>query len=279
MNKTLFFKSLASAIPQYCNDILVWLYNFEVSKLVTQYLYNAALIYQHAMELNHWNTVARMSGPTLDSLSSECRKFTRQNYIHWDYPQTMKNISYRQHSLQNRLNQYTTMSRCYVGRISYIGLSKEATVALDRASNTMIKNNLQNYSTKLTEKLLLLQFDMEDIQLVRSFYAMLPNHEQVPILCRMKNRFMQQFSLFQKEAARSLWRLKHKSAIRATTQLRLSSQGAMEKIEADAQIHFANALNKSQRLHDQQMHLTILARLDNVEKRNQQLLQFQRSNF
>lgn len=124
-------------------------------------------------------TVARMTEPVLTLLTRECRKFIRQNYIHWDYPQTTKNIQHRQHLILNRLNQYRTMSNHSLRGIFCIGLSKKATDILHQAANAMIQADFRNYCTKLDDKLNLLQYDMKDIQLVSSFYKMFPNHAQV----------------------------------------------------------------------------------------------------
>ena len=179
MGKSLFLESLANSVPQYRQDIVAWLSDSKIFKFVQQHVRHAALIYQHEIELKHWDTVACMVEPVLTLLKRECRQFIRQNYIHWDYPQTMQNIKHRQRLLRNRLNQSRTMPNQSMKSLSCIGLSKTATDVLHQAVNTMIQTDFPNYCNKLNQKLILLQYDMDDIKLVRSFYRMQPNHAQV----------------------------------------------------------------------------------------------------
>ena len=172
-------ESLANALPDHQNDIMEWLADSKVFNFVKQQVHQAALIYQYEIELNYWNSVADAAGPALALLSTQSRGFTRDNYIHWDYPQTMQNIQHRQQLIYNKLRTCQTPWNHQAKYPTSIGITKACLDIIHQGSNNMIQAGLQHFSTKLNEKLIILDYDIHDIQLVKSFYDMLPNPEQV----------------------------------------------------------------------------------------------------
>ena len=179
MGRSLFQESLANAIPQYRHDILLWLANPQVFNFVKQLVHDAAALYHSGMELHCWNAMIAVAGSTLAQLSSESRDFTRKNYIHWGYPQTERNIRHRQQEIQKRMNQFTAKLNAQMERQNGIGMTAESMEIIRQASNTMIEGHFRRLYVKLNDKLILLQYDMYDIQLAKSFYGMFPNGEQV----------------------------------------------------------------------------------------------------
>ena len=179
MVRSLFQESLANAIPHHRHDILLWLKNPKIFNFVKQLVHDAAVIHQSEMELNYWNAVLDAAGSTFALLLSESRGLTRKNYIHWDYPQTEQNIRHRQQLIQNRMNQYKAKLSVQMEKQTGIGMTAESMEIIRQASNAMIEVHLRIFYAKLNEKLILLQYDMYDVQLVKSFYDMFPNEEQV----------------------------------------------------------------------------------------------------
>ena len=179
MGRSLFQESLANAIPQNRHDILLWLANSKVFNFVKQLVHKAAVIYHSDMELHYWNAMIAAAGSTLVQLSSESRDFTRKNHIHWAYPQTERNIRHRQQEIQKRMNQFTAKLNAQMERQHGIGMTADSMEIIRQASNAMIEGHFRRLYVKLNDKLILLQYDLYDIQLAKSFYGMFPNEEQV----------------------------------------------------------------------------------------------------
>lgn len=175
MSRSLLQESLAHALPDHRNDIMAWLTNSTLFNFVKEQVQQAALIYQYEIELNYWNSVADVAEPALALLSTEARGFTRDNYIRWDYPQTTQNVQHRQRLTHNKLERCQTPWK----HSTFIGISEACLNILRQASNNLIQADFRRFSDKLNEKLIILEYDVHDIQLVKSFYAMLPNREQV----------------------------------------------------------------------------------------------------
>lgn len=179
MGRSLFQESLANAIPQYQQDIRLWLANPKVFNFVKQLVHNATVVYHSEMELHYWNAMITAAGSTLALLSSESRDFTRKNYVHWDYPQTERNIRHRQQGIQNRMNQFKAKLSAHMEHQTGIGMTAESMEIIRQASNAMIEVHFRMLYVKLNDKLILLQYDLYDVHLVKSFYDMFPNEAQV----------------------------------------------------------------------------------------------------
>ena len=87
----------------------------------------------------------------------------------------MQNVQHRQRLTHNKLEQCQTPWK----HSTFIEISEVCLDILHQASNNLIKADFRRFSDKLSEKLIILEYDVHDIQLVKSFYAMLPNREQV----------------------------------------------------------------------------------------------------
>ena len=173
-------ESLANALPDRHDDIMEWLADSKVFNFVKQQVYQASLIYQYEIELNYWNSVTDAAGPVLAMLSTESRRFTKENYIHWDCPQTMQNIQHRQRLIHSKLKTCQTPWNHHTKHLTFIGITTACLDIIHQASKNLLQADFRPYSVKLNEKLIILDYDIHDIQLVKSFYDMLPNREQVP---------------------------------------------------------------------------------------------------
>ena len=182
MGRSFFQELLANALPQHRDKILVWLTNPKVFNFLKQQVHNAALIYQSEMELLYWQSVMTALRPVLPSLLSKSRAFTRDNFIHWDYTRTEQNIQHRQQLIKNKINQYTTKLNEQMKKHKGTGMKAESMEIINQASSTMIQTGFQNFHTKLEEKLILSKYDAYDVHLVKSFYNMVPNEDQVCII-------------------------------------------------------------------------------------------------
>ena len=145
------------------------------------------------------------------------------------------------------------------------------------ASKNLIQTHRRRFSTKLNEKLIILDYNIHDIQLAKSLYDMLPNREQVNTDWLGTFEFISSHNahFFQIDAVRRLWRLKYKSGKRATIQQPMAFPGQAADHPCNENVYYQPALKLANDLISTSMHNIVQARLRNMDKRNHQIHTFQ----
>ncbi len=184
----LFKHLLAKNIPCYCNKIRQWLTNDQLLQFIRQRAELMNVISQLNIEHDYWTYVLNLDMPAMHWLSTISKNVKQRNYINWDYPRTVENILHRKRIIENKLLKTENDLNVYLQQQQTVQFfhQMQNKTSIDHAMNiiskalvVMIRNGLHQLHTNFEHKKILLQFDVNDVHLVKSFYDLNPTEEQV----------------------------------------------------------------------------------------------------
>ena len=181
------------------------------------------IIFQLEIEQDYWAHVTDFAKPVLYWLSTAAQNVTRKNSIHWDYPRIEHNIRHRQEIIENKLYRARTDLNTLLQRQILHPSPENSIQVINQALASLIRNNLHRLHSKFEQKKAILQFDMNDVHLVQSFYGLNPTEEQVYI--SFVNILISTniiFVCFQISYAQKIWKGKMKSNKRAISEAKTS---------------------------------------------------------
>jgi hypothetical protein len=182
--KNLLFKS----IPCYHHhQIQQWLTNVEILRFIRQRAELMNVMSELNIEHDYWTYVLNLGMPAMVWLSTITRNLKHRNYINWDYPWTVDNVLHRQNIIENKLVKVENdlsvhlqqQSDLFCEQIQNKTSIDHVMTIVSKALVVMIHNGLHQLRTNFEHKKILLQFDVNDVHLVKSFYDLNPSEEQV----------------------------------------------------------------------------------------------------
>ena len=166
-----------------------WLSNVTILRFTQERAALLSTVSQLEIEEEYWNHIATLiTKPTVIWLSEIPKDVIKQNSINWDSTKTSLNIEQRRTMIKNQLQQ--AQHRLYNHRrpphLSYLQMG--STISQDQAMNIilsallhLVQDNLQYLRMNFEHKRIFLELDMNDAQMVKSFYDLNPTEDQVPI--------------------------------------------------------------------------------------------------
>ena len=162
---------------------------FEMLQYIQHRAQLICAILQLKIEQCYWDYTADLiTMPIVIWLSEAGKHVTKQNFINWDHTKTKENIQYRQKLIQDKLQQAEHNIRVHF-RQSYsfnwemqhkLSLGHFECIIFD-AMFSLVENSLYYFRINFEQKAVLLDFDIKDAHLIKSFYDLNPTEEQVCI--------------------------------------------------------------------------------------------------
>ncbi|CAF2134675.1 unnamed protein product, partial [Rotaria magnacalcarata] len=134
--------------------------------------------------LYYWETITDSVPIEIIWLSNIPKDTTRINSINWAYPRTIENLNKRQTIIQNKLKEIQHQLMIHVNQESFIArssISKSIDLInlIDTAIREFVHQGQQRLRTMYGEQKLILEFDHNDLRLVKSLYSLNPTNEQL----------------------------------------------------------------------------------------------------
>lgn len=181
---------LTKVIPSYYqNQIEHLLTNLTILEVIQQRAQLMCTVFQLKIEQYYWNYVSNLiSMPIVIWLSEVGKHFTKQNSINWDHTKTHLNVQRRQNIINEKLQQaennlifhlqqpylYYDDRQDQTSMVHFINIISDAL-------HILVDNNLYYLRINFEQKKILLNFDITDAYLVKSFYDLNLTEEQVSI--------------------------------------------------------------------------------------------------
>ncbi len=176
---------LCKAIPRYRHQINQCLTDRKLLSFIQQYAHLMCTIFQFEMEKDYWKHVINELLFVVNWLLRMSEDLTKRYSINWDCPRTEHNIRHRQRLTENKLDQANRELYLHLQQYSSNWLIPDNTLIhqimtiISQALTVLVKNCLQKLHTSFEEKEILMQFDVYDVYLLKSFYDLNPTEEQV----------------------------------------------------------------------------------------------------
>lgn len=186
-----FLDVLIKVIPSPFHNLLEdWLTNLTMLRFIQQRTELTCAVFQLQIEQEYWNYIADLiKMPLVIWLVEVSQNFTRQNSLNWDHSKTKRNVEHRQKIIQSRLrlaerNVHIHLQQPYPfhDEIKNETLEAKFIEVISKAIDTIVGISLRYFRINFEQKRTLLQFDIGDAHLVKSFYDLNPTEEQV-IIC------------------------------------------------------------------------------------------------
>lgn len=184
----LFKHILSKYISCYRKKIHQWLTNPKLLQFIRQRAELMNVISQLNIEQDYWTYVLNLGMPAMHWLSTINKNVKQRNYINWDYPRTVDNVLHRKKIVENKLLNAKDDLNVYLQQPVQLFDQLQNNTSIDHAMNIisealviMIDNGLHSLHTNFQHKKILLNFDVNDVHLVKSFYDFNPTEEQVYI--------------------------------------------------------------------------------------------------
>lgn len=185
------FKSMLTKMIPFCyqNFVEQWLTNFTILEILQHRAQLMSNIVQLKIECDYWSYVSNLINmPIIIWLSEAGKDFSKKNSINWDHTKTTSNIQHRQyiiheklHEAENNLNFHLQQSYLHYGNIQDQFFMVHFIDIITNALHNLIDNNLYYLRINFEQKKLLLNFDINDVHIVKSFYDLNPTETQVSI--------------------------------------------------------------------------------------------------
>ncbi|CAF1565062.1 unnamed protein product, partial [Rotaria sordida] len=111
---------------------------------------------------------------------------TEKNFINWDHSKTKLNIQYQQNLIRNKLQRLEINLYNYLQRYSSNLKMNDDKISFEQWMNiicnalfVLMQNDLHHFNTNFEQKKILFTYDINDGNLVKSFYDLNPIEEQV----------------------------------------------------------------------------------------------------
>ncbi|CAF1241622.1 unnamed protein product [Rotaria sordida] len=241
-----------------------WLTDFTMLQFLQQRAELMCTVLQLKIEQDYWNDIANLiTIPVVVWLSEAGKDITKQNSINWDHTKTKINIQHRQKIIENKLQQTEYNLNIHLQQPCPFNCEIYNKTSMDHFLNiisnvlvTLVENSLYYLYTNFEQKKILLNFDITDANLVKSFYDLNPTVEQIVIVRKIWRD--------QLELCKKVIRQKKKNRSSSIYQQIAWKNGAA--LEQDPLL-----LNG---LFSASMYQIIQDRLKNMKKRTKQLLGF-----
>ncbi|CAF1383884.1 unnamed protein product [Rotaria sordida] len=274
-----FKRLLCKTIPTDHYQIQQWLASTEILQFSQQLAIFICTSFQLKIEEDYWYYIGNLNMPVVAWLSEVSKDVTEKNFINWDHSKTKLNIQYQQNLIRNKLQRLEINLYNYLQRYSSNLKMNDDKISFEQWMNiicnalfVLMQNDLHHFNTNFEQKKILFTYDINDANLVKSFYDLNPIEEQV-------------------YSTQQIWRSKLRACEKVISQQKkrwsMSDQVMVKgiipgnrSITNMKQNEFDNDGNdqKNQLLYMEcfppSMRAIIQARLDNIEQRAQQIIKF-----
>ncbi|CAF1581224.1 unnamed protein product, partial [Adineta steineri] len=209
------------------------LMNFTMLKFIQQRAQFMCDVFQLKIEHDYWNYINNLTNvPVVVWLLEISKDIIRQNSINWDHTKTKANIERRREMIQYKLQQAENHLHMHLQQPYPLSCQMETKTAMNHAMNiilnaliVLVQNSLSPFHTNFKQKIILLEFDIYDVHLVKSFYALNPTMEQI-------------------STVQKIWRTKLQSRQKAVEESKFSSLRTAEyDLTDDELLEFCNSDN------------------------------------
>lgn len=184
----LFKNLLTKYLLSHHQKIRQWLANVRVVQFFRQRAVLMRDMFQLKIEADYWASVLDLGTPAMTWLSTIVKNLKQQNKINWDYPRTVENVLHRQKIIQKKLLQAEKDLHAHLQQ----RLPEECCAQMENKTSlndmmhaifqgliTLIQNDLKEFHTGFEHKKILLKFDVNDVNHVKTFYDLNPTEDQV----------------------------------------------------------------------------------------------------
>ncbi|CAF3650230.1 unnamed protein product [Adineta steineri] len=241
-----------------------WLVNFTLLKFIQQRAQLLCDVFQLKIEDDYWKYMNNLTNmPVVIWLLEISKDIIRQNSINWDHTKTKANIERRREMIHSKLQRAENHLHMHLQQPYPLSCQMDTKTAMDHSMNIIInaliilvQNSLSPFRTNFKQKKILLEFDIHDMHLVKSFYALNPTMEQI--------------STIQK-----IWRAKLKLCQKTIRQKKKNQSSSIiyHMTTENINLNQSNVSPLTQSLSPSMSNI-IKARLENIEERTQRLLNF-----
>jgi hypothetical protein len=185
------FKDLLVKVisPSDYHQIEKWFTNFTMLPFIKQRAELICVFFQLKIEQDYWNYIANLiTMPVVIWLSQLSKEVTQKSSINWDHTKTKINIKRRQQIIRNKLRHAECNIYIHLQQPYPFYSQMKNTTSVDHLMNIIFnallivtKNSLYYFYLNFQQKKILLNFDIKDAYLVKSFYDLNPTEEQVYI--------------------------------------------------------------------------------------------------
>jgi hypothetical protein len=162
--------------------------NVKVIEFFRQRCESMCSVFQLKIEQDYWNYVENLNFPVVACLSEVSKDVKKQNYINWDHTKTKENIVHRQQIINNKLEQaeinlFVHFQQPYPldWQIQNDDSMVNSLKIIYNGLAVVLHNSLYYFHTNFEQKKILLNFDIHDAYLVKSFYDLNPTPQQVSL--------------------------------------------------------------------------------------------------
>jgi hypothetical protein len=160
--------------------------SFTVLEFLRQRAELVCTVVQLKIEQDYWNYIGNLNLPIVAWLSKVSKDVTKQNSINWDHTKTKENIAHRQKIISSKLEQaeinlfiHFQQPYPFDWQIQYKNSTDQSLKIIYNALAVALHNSLYYFHLNFEQKKILLNFDIHDAYLVKSFYDLNPTQEQV----------------------------------------------------------------------------------------------------
>jgi hypothetical protein len=187
MSRRVFKKLLSETIPRYSHQVQEILTDSGMLKYIQQRANLMCTLYRLKIEQIYWDCIATTKQPLISWLSKKSNDFTQQHSINWDHTNTKSNLQHRRKIIKIKLQQLKKYLHIHIQRhpprpqIEKQWCLQHTLGFIDEALHILTRKGLNDFAFNLERKTGIFEYDMNDIQIVKYFYDLNPNQEQVSI--------------------------------------------------------------------------------------------------
>lgn len=176
---------LCQAIPHYRQQLEQYLNDSRLLSFIQQYTHLFCIFYQLELEKDYWKNINDKLLFAMNWLRKMSKDLTKRYLLDWNYPRTEKNLRHRQRSLENKIASTTRELQIHLQQYApfYIewnpALMQQTLPIILQATMTLIKIDLQRFETNFVHRKLLMQYDANNVELLKSFYDAHPSEQDV----------------------------------------------------------------------------------------------------
>lgn len=133
------------------------------------------------IEEDYWKQVIQLAMSAIKRLSFMPKNITRENSINWDYPRTENNLRHRLNLINNKVQQakHKLNTHCLHNSVfvkhENTNDSDLSMAIINDATTNLIENGLTRWRQYFEQRKIILSFDIQEVQLVKSFYELNPD--------------------------------------------------------------------------------------------------------
>lgn len=178
--------------------------NGNLLSFTQKYAHLLCMNYQLEMKQDYWKHVIDELLPAIKWLSWMPKNVIKQYSINWNGPRTEHNVQHRQNSMENKFHRISQQIQVHLQQYSSCRPISDKTMdMLKDAVKEMVELDLEDLQIKFEEKKVLLQYDANDMDLLKFFFDIKPTKDQV-VFIRCYFFFVSSISILERQCKQNL---------------------------------------------------------------------------